>query len=223
MIGIISDIHGNYFALKEVLEELDRKGVSEVICLGDVAGYYCQINECCEELRKRGIFSILGNHDYYLVSESRPRRSRSAAICLDYQRKMIREDNLMWLSQMPISGSYAEIKLSHGGWNDPLEEYLVPNDRYFDELDGMYFCSGHTHVPKVFTSRNKIYCNPGSVGQPRDGDPRASYAIWEDGKFELFRVEYDIEGIQNLMKAVGFEPNIAANLSYGLRIGSVKE
>ncbi len=222
MIGIISDIHGNYFALNEVLKELDRKGVSDVICLGDVAGYYCQINECCEELRGRQIFSLLGNHDYYLVSESRPRRSRAASVCLDYQRKIIKDDNLLWLSKMSTLGSYAELKLSHGGWNDPLEEYLVPNDGYFDELDGRYFCSGHTHESKIFTSRNKTYCNPGSVGQPRDGDPRASYAIWKDGSFELFRVDYDIEGIQNLMKKVGFEPSISANLTYGLRIGLVR-
>ena len=203
-----------------MLKDLDRKGVSEVICLGDVAGYYCQINECCEELQNREVFSILGNHDFYLVSESRPRRSRSASICLDYQRKIIKEENLSWLSRMPISGTFKELNLSHGGWNDPLEEYLMPTEGYFDELEGKYFCSGHTHVPKIVSYKDKIYCNPGSVGQPRDGDPRASFAIWKDGSFEIFRVDYDIEAMQFLMKTAGFDTRIADNLSLGLRIRS---
>ena len=68
MIGIISDIHGNYTALTKVLAELDNLGVDKIICLGDIAGYYCQINQCCKILQDRNIFCLMGNHDWYLVT-----------------------------------------------------------------------------------------------------------------------------------------------------------
>lgn len=85
-IALISDIHGNYPALKKVLDELDKMSVDTIYCLGDVTGYYTQINECCEELRKRCIKSIMGNHDWYLVSNGFCPRSRAADDCIQYQK-----------------------------------------------------------------------------------------------------------------------------------------
>ena len=78
MIGIISDVHGNYSALSRVLARLDALGVSRIICLGDTAGYYCQVNECCDALRERAVFSVMGNHDWYLARQQRCPRSNSA-------------------------------------------------------------------------------------------------------------------------------------------------
>ena len=77
MIALISDIHGNYIALQEVLKKIDSMGIQEVYCLGDVVGYYSQVNECCDELRKRSISCVMGNHDWYMASGTDCERSKS--------------------------------------------------------------------------------------------------------------------------------------------------
>ncbi len=219
MTGIISDIHGNHEALSAVLEELDRMGVDRVICLGDVGGYYCQVNECCETLRKRGIFTLMGNHDWYLATGGSCPRSGSANRCLDYQRKVIRGDNLKWMASLSPRALIDGLSVVHGGWSDPLDEYVVPSNGYFAGMTGRQFASGHTHVPCIWTGGEKAYCNPGSVGQPRDGDPRASFAAWDGRDFRLFRVAYDVESLQMEMRKSGFAPYYYENLSAGTRIG----
>ena len=88
-IAFISDIHGNFEALKAVLEEIDRMGITQIYCAGDVVGYYAQINECCEELRKREIPCVMGNHDWYVAGGGFCPRSRSVNDCLAYQRTII--------------------------------------------------------------------------------------------------------------------------------------
>jgi predicted phosphodiesterase len=219
MIGIISDVHGNHVALTAVLAELDELGVAEILCLGDIAGYYCQINECCDTLRERDVFCLAGNHDGYLVAGNGCPRSNSATRCLDYQQGVVTPSNLAWLATLPQRACKHDIDLVHGGWRDPLEEYLKPSQDYFDALPGQYFASGHTHVQYLWTGDRKVYCNPGSVGQPRDGDPRAAFALWDGQEFSLRRVEYDVEAMQALMRDAGFEPYFYANLSNGSRIG----
>jgi predicted phosphodiesterase len=124
-LGLISDIHGNYEALKVVLAELERMDVDEVFCLGDVVGYYPQINECCEALRKRGIKSLMGNHDWYLSGGGFCPRSKSVNDCLVYQRAIIRADNLEWVRGFMTHARFGRLSLVHGGWSDPIDEYLI--------------------------------------------------------------------------------------------------
>ncbi|TRZ97497.1 MAG: metallophosphoesterase, partial [Nitrospiraceae bacterium] len=100
-IAFISDIHGNYEALKAVLSKLDKLGISKVYCVGDIVGYYSQINECCKELRSRGIPSVMGNHDWYMAGGGFCPRSKSVNDCLAYQRGVIEKDNLDWLKRLP--------------------------------------------------------------------------------------------------------------------------
>lgn len=219
MIAIISDIHGNYTALYAVLDEIDRIGVDRIICLGDVGGYYCQINECCEILQARKVFSLMGNHDWYLATGKKCSRSKSANLCLDYQRQIISNANLKWLASLIPKTQIGDLNIVHGGWNDPLDEYVVPSVDYFSHIPGEYFSSGHTHVPCLWLHNNKKYCNPGSVGQPRDGIPDASFAILSQGLFSLHRVQYDFKLLQQKMYEAGFEPYIYENLSLGSRIG----
>jgi putative phosphoesterase len=219
MIGIISDIHGNHVALAAVLARLDEMDVSEIICLGDVGGYYCEINECCETLQARKIFTLMGNHDWYLATGESCPRSNSVNVCLDYQRSVISDTNKEWLQSLKPEACINDLNIVHGGWIDPLDEYMVPSTEYFSRHQGRYFASGHTHVPCLWTGDDKAYCNPGSVGQPRDGDPRASFAILNRSGFELHRVEYDIGKIQNKMKMAGFTPYFYENLTIGSRIG----
>ena len=171
MIGIISDIHGNYPALCAVLATLDEMGAAGMVCLGDVGGYYCQINECCNALRSGNVPALMGNHDWYLASGQGCPRSRSANQCLDYQRRVITPANLLWLSSLPSRISLHGIDMVHGGWIDPIDEYVIPSSAYFAAVPGSVFASGHTHLPCIWTDDLKRYCNPGSVGQPRDGVP----------------------------------------------------
>jgi predicted phosphodiesterase len=219
MIGIISDIHGNHVALLAVLGKLNEMGVSEIVCLGDVSGYYCQINECCEALRSRNIFSLRGNHDWYLATGEGCPRSSSANVCLGYQRQAIFFENLDWLRSLPSGAEKHGIRMVHGGWNDPIDEYLKPSEEYFSKIPGRYFASGHTHVQRIWSGGGKTYCNPGSVGQPRDGNPRAAFATWADGSFALHRVNYDVSLVQKKMAMAGFDSYFYENLSRGAMIG----
>ena len=214
-IAIISDIHGNYEALQKVLAEIDKLNITEIYCLGDVVGYYSQVNECCDELRRREIPCLMGNHDWYMVSGGFCPRSQSVNDCLVYQRKIITQQNIEWLKKFEIQKFVGNIHMVHGGWADPIDEYLTdPNENYFAKIEGSIFVSGHTHIQSLHQFGSKTYCNPGSVGMPRDNDPRAAFATF-DGKFTLHRVEYNTQVVFDLMDKAGFNDYYYGGLKYG--------
>jgi predicted phosphodiesterase len=179
-------------------------GIDEIYCLGDTVGYYTEINECCDELRKRNIKSVMGNHDWYIAANSFCPRSHSVNNCLEYQKKIISEENHAWIRSLPVFLTNQNLFMVHGGWADPIDEYINPSEEYFAKVDGKYFTSGHTHRQIVKQFKDKVYCNPGSVGQPRDGDPRAAFATFDGENFNLYRVEYDISRVGKLMEKAGF-------------------
>ena len=216
-IAFISDIHGNYEALSAVLEEIDKLDIKRIFCAGDVVGYYSQVNECCNELRSRGILSVMGNHDWYMAGGGFCPRSKSVNECLAYQRGVIEKENLNWLQAFPLHMQIDNIKLVHGGWADPIDEYLTPKKEYFDNVLGEVFVSGHTHIQTVEKFNNKIYCNPGSVGQPRDGDPMAAFAVFDGKDFKLYRVKYDLQKVFDLMEAAGFNDYYYGGLKTGAK------
>lgn len=216
-IGLISDIHGNYEALKAVLSELERMGISEIYCLGDVVGYYTQVNECCNELRSRKIPSLMGNHDWYMAGGGFCPRSKSVNDCLVYQRKVISPENEEWLKSFQVQRVVGKIHMVHGGWADPIDEYILqPNEEYFSKIVGEIFISGHTHIQSLHKFNGKTYCNPGSVGQPRDNDPRAAFAVY-DGEITLHRVEYNMQKVFDLMDQAGFSDYYYGCLLTGAR------
>lgn len=220
MIAILSDIHGNHPALKAVLDDVDKIGCERIISLGDVAGYYCMVNECITALRARNVVNLMGNHDDYLVSGTACPRSKSATRCIEFQHLVVSPDNRQWLASSISTLEFDDVSMVHAGWKDPLDEYLhTISESYFEGLTARNYFSGHTHVQILATLGNKVYCNPGSVGQPRDGDPRAGYALLDRGEITLRRVEYDIDAIATEMKGVGFEPYFYENLYKGSRIG----
>ncbi|ASO06650.1 metallophosphoesterase family protein [Arenibacter algicola] len=205
-IGVISDIHGNYEALKSVLKELDRLGVSKIYSLGDVVGYYSQVNECCEELIDRDIPNLMGNHDWYLSSGGFCLRSKSVNDCLKYQRKVITTKNIEWLRKSEIQRFVGNIHMVHGGWSDPIDEYIwEPSEKYFSKIFGKIFISGHRHIQVLKQFGDKTYCNPVSVGQPRDNNPKAAFAVVENDNILLKRVDYDIDKVNKLMIKAGFD------------------
>ena len=135
--AFIADIHGNYEALKAVLSEVDRFGISRVYCAGDIVGYYSQVNECCKELRSRGIPSVMGNHDWYMAGDGFCSRSRSVNDCLAYQRRVIENENLEWLKSLPVQIRIDKIQMVHGGWADPIDEYLKQRGNISKEWPAM--------------------------------------------------------------------------------------
>ena len=215
-IGFIADIHGNFSALVAVMQTLDEIGVHKIFCLGDTAGYYPQVNECIDLLRDRNISSVMGNHDWYLAS-GYCLRSSVVNVCIEYQRTIISAQNLTWLKSLPIEIEEFGVRMVHGGWSDPLDEYLQPTKNYFQPLRGKYFASGHSHLPQIFSSEEKVWCNPGSVGQPRDSNPDASFALFDGSSFQIHRVKYDIEETIVKSKAAGLPSKVYGGLLSGSR------
>lgn len=219
MIAIISDIHGNYPALISVLNKINEKGINEVYCLGDIVGYYSQVNECCEELRQRNVKCIIGNHDWYMISKTNCPRSKSANDCLQFQSKILKHENLKWLESLPVIIQVNDLSMVHAGWNNPLDEYLTDIDPiYFEGVLGQYFASGHTHKQLIKQYGKKLFCNPGSVGQPRDGNYKAAFATFDGEEFQLHRVDYDVELTCKLMFEAGFDEYYYKRLRIGSEI-----
>lgn len=224
-IGIISDIHGNYPALKAVLNQLDAMNCNQIICLGDSAGYYSMVNECVEELIQRNIYSLKGNHDSYLLGETQCPRSHSVNDCIAYQKKIIKPEYLEWFRNLKPTYTCADFYAMHGGFADPIDEYVRDFD--FEEAKKHFtskvFLSGHTHVQKLQQDGELVYCNPGSVGQPRDYDSRSAFAVLENGEIKTYRVSYDIDEIAENMKKAGFNDYYYRNLYEGCKIGESRQ
>jgi predicted phosphodiesterase len=219
MIAIVADIHGNLPALRAVIARAESKGCTGIISLGDVTGYYAQPGECIDALRKRNARSILGNHDQYLTTGKSCPRSKTVAGLIDYQRSAVTPDQLAYLAALPLSVHEDGNWFVHGGWHDAVDEYLYRiSGPCFPGDTGNYF-SGHTHVQVLARFSNKTYCNPGSVGQPRDGDPRAAFAVVNGSEIALERVEYDIDETAYAMKIAGFPRRLYECLYSGAQIG----
>lgn len=224
-LAIISDIHGNYPALKSVLHTIDELGVTSIICLGDVVGYYCQVNECIDELRSRNIRCLLGNHDYYMISGTCC-ESRTVKMCIEYQKTIIRKDNFEWLKTLSPCYDTDMASFRHGGWNDPIEERIGEFDfSVVSAYNQRFYFAGHTHKQNIQVDKasGKVFCNPGSVGQPRDDDPRAAFVLLQpDGEIQTCRVEYDIDAIVIKMKEANQGDWIWKGLYTGEKVGGNK-
>lgn len=219
MIAILSDIHGNLPALRAVLEDARQQGCERVISLGDVVGYYAQPGECIDELARCKAMNILGNHDRYLLTEENCARSKVVAGIIDYHKRIVNAAQLAWLRESRLSHREADALFVHGGPEDTQDQYLYVIDDDTVPADVETLFSGHTHVQALINVAGKRYCNPGSVGQPRDGDCRAAYAVLNGQSIELRRVTYDIDQTVVEMKKAGFEPFYYENLYLGAQIG----
>ena len=221
MIAVVSDIHGNLPALLAALARIDELGCDRIISLGDVTGYYAQPDECIALLQEREAIQLLGNHDQYLVAGSGCARSQLVAELLKHQEKAVTAEQIKFLSGLASRYDEDDASFVHGGWRDPLDEYVYQVDPARFPADFRFFFSGHTHVQcKVQLGDGRLYCNPGSVGQPRDGDKRAAFAVFTGENVELHRVEYDIDAAAQAMQDAGFEDErLWKNLYEGAQIG----
>lgn len=219
MIAVLSDIHANFPALQAVLDKAKSLGCDRVISLGDVAGYGAQPGACIDLLRAHHAINIMGNHDYYLVSGTHCPRSKVVTEISNYQRGIVTPEQRAWLAQSKAflieDGNY----FTHGGWKDHQDQYLYRVAASDIPAEAVNLFSGHTHVQILMRFDKQQYCNPGSVGQPRDGDPSAAFAVLSGHAIQLHRVAYDIEQTASAMRAAGFPSVYYENLFIGAQIG----
>ena len=220
--AIISDVHGNLEALTEVLRDMESQQVEEIFCLGDIVGYGPNPRECIDICRRFDMV-LLGNHDNgALLDPDGFSSTAERAVFWTRQQLEDRNDpeaRARWtfLASLPRAHRIDRFMFVHGSPRSPLNEYVFPEDtfnpRKIERIFGFiqqYCFQGHTHVPGVFTEDyrflrpnqisgpyslgpSKVMVNVGSVGQPRDNDPRSCYVIVEDDSVEFRRVEYPVE------------------------------
>lgn len=237
--ALISDIHANLEALRVVLDKIDTLAVDEIVCLGDVVGYNATPNECIEIVWKRGIVTICGNHDAVACGLEEPWGFNPIALAAAlWTRETLSEHNLRWLQSLPDSKLFDDFLAVHGapgnrntylfGWED-----IFPHLSYLEEQDCSLCFFGHTHCPGIFStdgvytvdSNSKFllgkgksfFINPGSVGQPRDSDPRAAFGLLdtETMEYEQVRVTYPIKQAADRIIEAGLPQFLAERLYLG--------
>ena len=231
--ALISDIHGNLEALRVVLEDIRKQGISDIYCLGDVIGYGPNPCECLDEVMANCKICILGNHDQAAVFD--PDGFNPVALrAVFWTREQLdngpggtKKVHQRWdyLGELPRLYTEDHLMFVHGSPREPTNEYVFPEDVYnlrkmetLFNLFETYCFQGHTHIPGVFTSRmefitpedcgyeyqltgEKAMINVGSVGQPRDNDPRCCYVILDEDHVVFRRLEYPINVVSEKIYA----------------------
>lgn len=218
-IGFLADIHGNFPALQAVLDALPS--VDLLICCGDVVGYYPDVNQVCELLRERQVFVVRGNHDAYTTGELQPDPNRLAVYRTEWTRANLESDHMHWLAGLPVESKFKldslQLIIRHANlWDE--ETYLYPDSPHTLETDLQYgeiLVVGHTHRPMQVEAGKGVILNPGSVGQPRDWEPRSSYALFDTqtGAIEFKRVPYPVSEFQRRLAGIGWDENLITILS----------
>ncbi|CAB4919348.1 unannotated protein [freshwater metagenome] len=240
-IAVISDIHGNRHALEAVLEDIGRTAAREVWCLGDVVGYGADPNDCVRLVRAASAVCLAGNHDLGVTGGlSLDDFSRGAALAARWTQEVIGDEEFAWLASLHPTATREGIALNHASPRDPIWEYVLSvllAELCFDAMPEDIGLVGHSHVALAFTRREgeaatgdarregetadissgSWLLNPGSVGQPRDGDPRASWLLLDltAGSASWRRTPYDIDGAAAAIRAARLPDSLAERLQYG--------
>jgi predicted phosphodiesterase len=236
--AIIADIHGNWEAFQVVLDDIQKQKCTHYACLGDVVGYNANPKECLDLVRKMNIPCVKGNHDEYCSSEQALEGfNPHAAEAVNWTRKQLTEDDRKWLRDLKYVRMVTNFTLVHATLDGPQRWGYV-----FDKLaaaasfpyQNTQLCFfGHTHVPVAFVRDSmvrggtyskfkiepgkKYFINVGAIGQPRDGNPKAAYVIYDAdiATIELRRLEYDIPKAQKKILDAGLPPRLAERLAFG--------
>ncbi|MDG7007314.1 MAG: metallophosphoesterase family protein [Nitrososphaerota archaeon] len=225
-LAVISDIHANLEALEAVLGEI---GGEEIVCLGDLVDYGAQPNEVVARVMEVGARTILGNHDSAALTGDTSLFNPKAAMSSTWTRAKLTEGSRLYLGALPeefrMQVEDAKLYFTHGSPDDHLWEYLDPRTdsdlfgHFLDRLSVDGIGVGHTHLPFVWREGARVMFNPGSVGQPRDGDRRAAYAeVSVDGGYvevDLRRVDYDFQSAARKIREEGLPSSNADRLSAG--------
>lgn len=238
-IAVVSDVHSNLVALDAVLEHAGP--IDALWHLGDIVGYGPDPDGVVARLAERGAIGVRGNHDAAAIGGlDIDQFNPEARAAMVWTSSVISEATRRWLAALPERRIDGELTLVHGSPRDPTWEYVTSASiaqRSFDALATAHGLNGHTHIPVAFAleggrvaailprdgemlswAGRRVLLNPGSVGQPRDGDPMASYLI-VDPERQLagwHRVPYDIASVQGAMRAVGLPARLAARLGHGV-------
>lgn len=242
-LAVVSDIHSNADALKAVAREIERRGVDRIVHLGDLVGYNAEPEACVRWAMEHTDAGIVGNHDAVVTGRTSGEFFHAPALrAARWSAERLSPECLAYLAGLPDSVRYSEgILLVHGAPSDP-DRYLFLLEDAEEEIDGLsgrasprvvFF--GHTHVPAAFVRRNDgstdspsleglciaegevAFLNPGSVGQPRDRNPLASFLVFETdtGKAAWVRVPYDVEGCGRKVREAGLPRFFAERLTDG--------
>ena len=225
-ILLIADIHANWPALAAINERFD-------VCLflGDVVDYATDPLPCIEWVRRNASAAVRGNHDHSVAQRVvvKPGGTfrRMASAMRPQHFKVLNDEHLTWLAQLPVTRHLTldgkRYLLVHATPRDPMDEYVSDSaeqwQQRLEHVDVDFVCVGHTHLPMHLRCDRTQVVNPGSVGQPRDGDPRAAYAIIDRGQVEFRRVPYDIDKTIRHMRECGIDESVVTKAELVLRSG----
>jgi predicted phosphodiesterase len=235
-VAVVSDIHSNLHALEAVLEAIDADAPDELWCLGDLVGYGPRPNECCAIVEERADVCLAGNHDLAVLGTIDLEEFHGdAALAARLNRDALTGESRTFLSGLAPAGEAHGVALYHGSARDPVWEYVLSDEAAHTTLalaSASLVLVGHSHVALRFNEGNialaragtvvelgaaPTLLNPGSVGQPRDGDPRAAYLLLDldAGRAEFRRVEYDIARTQSEMADAVLPRALAMRLAFG--------
>ncbi|MBN1449326.1 MAG: metallophosphoesterase family protein [Bacteroidetes bacterium] len=230
-IAIISDIHANFQALSAVLQDITSQLVDRIVCLGDIVGYGADPAACVDLVRDRAAFSVLGNHDAAVLSpHQRSYFNPTALEAVRWTADQIGSAQADWLRQLPYRVSFENMLFVHSAPRAP-EEWDYVFSGMEARMQGRHFFErlcfiGHSHIPGVYslesdlreyTPDHRYLINVGSVGQPRDGDPRSSYGLIDTvaGTYENRRISYDVDAAMRAILDRGLPPRLAHRLKSG--------
>lgn len=240
-VAVISDIHGNLHALEAVFADVDGERVDEIWCLGDIVGYGARPNECCELVRERSALVLCGNHDLAVLgSLDVADFSGDAGAAARWTADVLGDEQRAWLSTLEPLARREEIELYHASPRDPVWEYVLSEHVALQSLlatEAAIVLVGHSHVALALAlhgseleggvapagaeaelTGRRWLLNPGSVGQPRDGDPRAAWLLVDVAarRATFRRVPYPIEQTQAEIREEGLPDMLAARLAHGI-------
>lgn len=228
-LALVSDIHGNWEAFKAVLDDIKKLGLSKTICCGDSVNYCGSPNEVVNYLRENKIVCVQGNHDIHSVDLQEMNKFNSyAQQGLRIMNKVLSKENKEFLSKLPqhYKGEVENRKIVfvHGSINNPWWDYVYSNTNeeilkgFFDKTKAHVIVCGHTHIPFVKRMRDgRLLINCGSVGQPRDNNNKAAYAVLDTHSLSanIRRVEYDINSAARKTISLGLPGYLAERLTQG--------
>ncbi|MCP4645927.1 MAG: metallophosphoesterase family protein [bacterium] len=237
--ALISDVHANLQALTAVLAKIDENGVDQIVCLGDVVGYNADPDECVRIIRERTIPTVCGNHDAVACGIEEPWGFNPIALrAALWTREHLSDESLEWLQNLPVNVEFDHFLAAHGSPTDRdcylfTWEDVLPHLPHVADLNHTLCFFGHTHSPGIFSSDGMytvdeestfamgdgkvFFVNPGSVGQPRDGDPRAAFGLYDSVEkvYELVRVEYAVQEAADRILEEGLPHFLAERLFLG--------
>jgi diadenosine tetraphosphatase ApaH/serine/threonine PP2A family protein phosphatase len=237
-IAIFGDIHSNLEALIAVINDACNRDVTDYVCVGDVVGYNASPSECIHVVRELGCVTVRGNHDHYCShDENLDDFQPLAASVIAWTRRQLSDEDVIWLKNLPLRKSVAGFTIVHSTLDMPdhwgyVFDSLSAEAHFNYQMTTLCFY-GHTHVPMVYeknagirrydpytikmTTGTKYFINVGSVGQPRDGNPDSSYAIYSPTarEVEFIRVPYDIQTSMDKNIAAGLPERLAHRLAQG--------